>query len=507
MNSAPNRFEIPGPRQVDRSFRFRFFPCQVNRPPGGFHSLTIGRSFLSVLLCLQTLVYSLVSDAQTITRLTDQVLQTYRSSSPGSFVNLTEGMVLFTASPDGISQRIPFVTTGTAAGTLRLLPPVPAGTTMEGGFYLLGTHAYFFTYEPGAAANSFWKTDGTPGGTVLVTNQAPFDIHSVDSINGKLMGIAGYDQGSYLWASDGTAKGTKAISIPPTNGSIGSGSVVNGSYYFFLAEVIAGERRETVWKSDGTTAGTVAVKTLSHQESGVISYDHAPTPLTFLNGSMYFLARESVVHPFYGDSYERSVLWKTNGTSAGTVRVGNYSLLYHRIHTFGGALFLEKNGSVDGDGMVSRPQIMRSNGTIAGSTTVFYGNDPQPYTSMQRIGKYGSYIYYSASHYNVMYPASPRYSTLLRMASDGSFEAVSSLPSKWNYGTGDQLSSAYIIASRPGALYLGIYGGVDDVWRLHDGVFLTIDKLGPGAVASDAVIDGYMIGAGNNFTTGFEVYS
>ena len=507
MISSLRHPKLSRSRPFGCNFHFRLSPFRVSRTSGFFSGLRFRSIFLVVALCLQPLIGSLPSDAQTITRLTDEILHTYKSSSPGYFINLTANKVLFTAAPNGISERIPFVTNGTTAGTLRLLPSVPAGTSMVGGFYLLGSHAYFFTYEPGAAANSFWKTDGTPSGTVLVTNQAPLEIDSVDSINGKLVGIAGYDQNVYLWASNGTAQGTKSILIPPNNGTISTGSVVNGSYYFFLSEIIAGQKRETLWKSDGTAAGTVAVKTLAHQASGNTSYDHAPTLLTLLGGSMYFLAREIALHPYYGDHYERSVLWKTDGTAAGTVRLGNYATLYHNIFTFGGALFLEKNGSVDGWGMVSRPEIARSNGTIAGSITVFYGTQPQEYTSMQRIGKHGSHIYYSASHYNVMYPSSPRYSTLLRMASDGSFETITNLPTSWNFVTGEQLSHAYILASRPTALYLGIYGGVNDVWRLHDGIYLTIDKLGSGAVASDATIDGYMIGAGNNFTTGSEVYS
>jgi ELWxxDGT repeat protein len=507
MNSSSRRPRLPGSLQLGCSFDFKFSSFGDFRPSGFFSGLRFRSNSLIVVLCLQTLIGSLVSDAQTITRITDQILHNYRSSSPGYFINLTADKVLFTAAPDGISERVPFVTDSTTAGTIRLLPSLPAGTTMVGGFHLLGSNAYFFTYESGAAAGSFWKTDGTPGGTVLVTSQAPREIYSVDSINGKLIGIAIDYPDSYLWASDGTSQGTGTILLPPNNASINWGGVVNGAYYFSLPAVTAGEWRETIWKSDGTTAGTVAVKTLSHQASGVTSHDRNPTPPAFLDGSMYFLATESALDPFYGDYYDRSVLWKIDGTSAGTVRLGNYSSLWHRIYAFGGSLFIEKNGSVDAYGAVSPPQVMRSNGTIAGSTTVFYGNNPQSYTSMQRMGKYGSHIYYNASHYNIMYPSFPRYSVLLRMASDGSFETLANLPSGWNYATGDQLSNAHILASRPSALYLGIYGGVNDVWRLHDGIYLTIDKLGAGAVASDATIDGYMIGAGNNFTTGTEVYS
>jgi ELWxxDGT repeat protein len=62
-----------------------------------------------------------------------------------------------------------------------------------------------------------------------------------------------------------------------------------------------------LWKSDGTTAGTVLVKDINPGLKG-----SAPQDLTSINGIIYFRA----FNPATG--YE---LWRSNGTEAGTVLV------------------------------------------------------------------------------------------------------------------------------------------------------------------------------------------
>lgn len=468
---------------------------------------TVTRACRFSVFCLLFLTSPFQAGGQTISRLTDQVFETHRSSSPDYFINLTADKVLFMATPSGAGNRLPFVTDGTTFGTVPLLPPQPSGTVTNGGYQLLGSHAYFFTYLSGNSTSSLWKTDGTPGGTTLITDQAPAYVGSIEVVNGRLIGVADDYPNNFLWASDGTPQGTGSIYTPPANSSIYSGSVANGTYFLTLVVATDDGHRDAIWKSDGTSGGTIAVKTLSHQVEGSIAYDHTPTHPTALNGSVYFLARENVYHPTFGDYFDRSVLWRTDGTPAGTHRVGNFSALYHRMYAFAGSLFLEKSGSVDGWGSVTPPQIVRSDGTITGSSVVFVGNYPRSYTSMQRLGEYGGHVYYNAVHYNVMYPSSPRYSDLHRMSPSGEFEGLGTLPSGWNYSTGDQLSYAYALASRPSGLYLGTYGGVDSVWKITSTTPATIDRLGGGAVASNATIGGHMIGAGNNFTSGVEVYS
>jgi ELWxxDGT repeat protein len=458
------------------------------------------------LFCLLPLLGCLTSNSQTVTRLTDQVLHTHRSSAPGNFINLNANKVLFTASPSTDTEKIPYVTDGTTAGTLRLISSLPAGTTVVGGFHLLGSHAYFFTWISDAPNSSFWKTDGTPAGTTLVTDQAPREMRSIGVVNGRIVGIGTNYPDEFLWASNGTPQGTGPIFTPPARTTLHSGIAVNGNYILNLAIDTDDGRRDAIWKSNGTSAGTVAVKTLSHLDGATTEYDHDPDQATLFNGSIHFLAKEWVFNEWLNDHVERSVLWKTDGTSGTTQRLAVFDEVYHRMYVFAGSLFLEKNGSVLFGGGVSRPQILRWNGMATGSPVIFTGNDPQPYTGLNRLGEYNGRIYYNATHSNVLRPWDGQYSDLLRMSADGSFEKIGFLPNAPDYPY-DRVTSAYGILTRPDGLYLGSYGGYEDVWKISSGIYDTVDRLGVGAVVSSAMIGGHMIGSGNNFTVGFELYS
>ncbi len=68
-----------------------------------------------------------------------------------------------------------------------------------------------------------------------------------------------------------------------------------------------GSNGAELWKSDGTSSGTVLVKDILPGASG-----GNPGSLTNVNGTLYFRAADG------SNGYE---LWKSDGTSAGTVLV------------------------------------------------------------------------------------------------------------------------------------------------------------------------------------------
>jgi ELWxxDGT repeat protein len=87
-------------------------------------------------------------------------------------------------------------------------------------------------------------------------------------------------------------------------GSNPSQLVVVGSTTYFVADDGVGGME--LWKSDGTTAGTVMLRGFE----GTI--DHGPRSLTNVNGTLFFSAF---------DSTHGIELWKSDGTAAGTVLV------------------------------------------------------------------------------------------------------------------------------------------------------------------------------------------
>jgi ELWxxDGT repeat protein len=117
---------------------------------------------------------------------------------------------------------------------------------------------------------------------------------------------------------------------------------------FFAAN--DGVHGSELWKTNGTSAGTVVVKDVA--PGGYGSY---PAYLTNVNGTLFFTAP---------DGPHGTVLWKSNGTAAGTLVVADispaFSLLGHRnLTNVNGTLFLSANDGVHGQ------ELWKSNGTPA----------------------------------------------------------------------------------------------------------------------------------------------
>ncbi len=104
-----------------------------------------------------------------------------------------------------------------------------------------------------------------------------------------------------------------------------------------------------LWKSDGTSAGTVMVKDICPG-----SCSSHPRYLTVFNGALYFAANDGV----HGDE-----LWKTDGTSAGTVIVNPGPNGYNptSLTVFGNMLYFNACDSTNGC------ELWSSNGTTSGT--------------------------------------------------------------------------------------------------------------------------------------------
>ena len=92
---------------------------------------------------------------------------------------------------------------------------------------------------------------------------------------------------------------------------IGQALNVNGTLFFLTLPLMDSGQTELLWKSDGTEAGTVIIDGV-YPETVT-----APSDLTDVNGTLFFTADNQV----YGRE-----LWKTDGTDAGTVLVKDIAL-------------------------------------------------------------------------------------------------------------------------------------------------------------------------------------
>jgi ELWxxDGT repeat protein len=152
--------------------------------------------------------------------------------------------VLFFAYTGTGMQRGLYRSDGTAAGTSLLQPVAPPQTAptelaVDPAFTQLGGEELFVAYDA-VHGTELWKTDGTPAGTVLVSDIAPGSMSSNPSslvAAGGLVYFSAYEpvHGAELWQTDGTAAGTRLVQdIQPGVGSAAPAAltVAGGQLYF-----------------------------------------------------------------------------------------------------------------------------------------------------------------------------------------------------------------------------------------------------------------------------------
>src|SRR5258708_10772545 len=173
--------------------------------------------------------------------------------------------------------------------------------------------------------------------TTIVPNSGR-DV-SDDGKGGTINGSRYFGSGGNLWKTDGSPNGTvmvkKMSSMPSELTNVG------GILYFFCESPLNGDiRKAQLWKSDGTTEGTVFVKELD--EARAVSWNCFPSLLTEINGTACFLSTD----PMNG----QLEVWKSDGTSEGTVLVNdisnlpsNYSAPFGAMMSLNGSFFFLVN--------------------------------------------------------------------------------------------------------------------------------------------------------------------
>ncbi len=161
-------------------------------------------------------------------------------------------------------------------------------------------------------SQDIWNTDGTISGTSKV-NFGTLSLHPFDLIAFKgMLHLLSFDIVNgllQLAATDGTVTETRIITTFLT--SAFSGAYARNTFTIYNNQLFFNSNTGTddeLWKSDGTTAGTVRVKDIN---PGTAS--SSPSNLVVMNGLLIFQAYSSTG---FG-------LWTTNGTAAGTQKIMN----------------------------------------------------------------------------------------------------------------------------------------------------------------------------------------
>ncbi|MDO1451696.1 PA14 domain-containing protein [Rhodocytophaga aerolata] len=233
----------------------------------------------------------------------------------------------------------------------------------------------YFVLNKGSNTYELWKSDGTSGGTILlksINSGAAKGFSGLANLNGVLY-FSGYDPatGWELWKSNGTAAGTQLVKdIYPGTGSSSPSSLYawNGSLYFAASTPDKGTE---LWKSDGTAAGTVLLKDIAPEQEGRYggSFEVSSFPDTFVafNGALYFLAQTDYDRYDVGNDRQ---LWKTDGTTAGTVFIKSIGLPveFEMLVINETLFFVAQAAQADEFGTKMRSQqLWKSDGTGAGT--------------------------------------------------------------------------------------------------------------------------------------------
>jgi len=314
-------------------------------------------------------------------------------------------------------------TDGTLAGTVELARPA---------FDVLGTfggRALFFSTDA-AHGTEPWASDGTPQGTELLLdlNPGPTDSYPQSFIDTGPHGLLVVHNGteSQLWRTDGTAVGTTRLRLPlMPRLSWGTGSAGNA---FFVAQ--DAQHGTEPWVSDGTVAGTRCLDLEPGPTSSYIGglYSSGGKGFLFVRVAGEWLLQEIDVaggvvrtaKSFGTSNVERraaaaagglffrsddgsglgSELWFSDGTPAGTQRLGDIALgAYSGVPdstsftpVFGGSQL-----AFVADDRVHGRQLWLSDGTANGTRRVSrFGTGLRGLAGVDEICSVGSDLYVAA---------------------------------------------------------------------------------------------------------------
>jgi ELWxxDGT repeat protein len=215
---------------------------------------------------------------------------TEQISNAGQYVYY-KGNVYFTAD-DGIHGAELWVTNGTREGTHLAVDVVP-GPQGSGPMGLVVYRDGLFFYATGIDEGGWWRSDGTPEGTMRTgdTRAGQAISPTLTSFRDRVYYV-GEDPEPHLWTTDGTTAGTYPLTDAALSGFAPSFVVCNSALYF--GAITSGPNASQLWTSDGTVSGTHEVAPSS------------PGLITCLGRDVYYWSGN---------------VWRSDGTASGTTQL------------------------------------------------------------------------------------------------------------------------------------------------------------------------------------------
>lgn len=230
------------------------------------------------------------------------------------------GQLVFPGRNPTTGEVEPWATDGTAPGTV-MLKDINTGNDVFGNprssaptFVAKLGNKIIFTATSEAEGTELWATDGTPAGTVILSDIIPGSLSSYTNnyriINDKIYFSAFHlSYGNELWVTDGTQIGTRLFKdIQPGTASSGPITLFNmNNTGLLFAAYNTAAKFGTLFYSDLTEGGTVGISHALVDSNGSLT-----TFFSYFQGHVLFNAK---------DLSNGNPLWVTDGTSANTYKI------------------------------------------------------------------------------------------------------------------------------------------------------------------------------------------
>jgi ELWxxDGT repeat protein len=217
--------------------------------------------------------------------------------------------------------------------------------------YAILNHVMYFAADDGIHGNELWRSDGTTEGTYMVKDIEPGEASSlltysnyITAVNGKLYFSA---TTSAYGPQPWVSDGTESgtqLLMGVKPGASRDFVQVGNSVYFVANGSL--NFYDALWKTDGTTAGTVLIKDIG--ASGHNYYIVGPTAS---NGLLFFTMYD------FTFGFE---LWRSDGTDAGTYLLNDIATFPAQLTNYNNKLYFSAD---DGSGR----KLWVSDGTDAGT--------------------------------------------------------------------------------------------------------------------------------------------
>lgn len=231
-------------------------------------------------------------------------------AAPANMTDLN-GRVLFSAVQNSGDVGL-YTTTGTAAGTalVRSFPATAAATPTLDNFTVIGGTVFFtINRQRFGGPRELWATDGTAAGTRLVrdfgTDQLAFtNSPPVIAFGGRVyLLIRAQATGTIqLWQSDGTTTAPVAPGAFRVNEFFPALTPLGGHLYFAASDPVNGPK---LWRTDGSVAEIADADVPAREANG----------LTRVGDSLYFFGTTDPTRQVMD-------LYRTDGTTTTPVRPG-----------------------------------------------------------------------------------------------------------------------------------------------------------------------------------------